>query len=145
MSRIYTKINLISYELNAFIMIAIVFFINKNQVFNRNCEKKLCNAKGAKNKLIMKSPWSYFLLNVPELSVYSNLHESIRVMENRREFARILWRVNASPTLCIPIYSNISELIELFVIYSKSSPIFTNYKKLSDIIRSNREWTAPRR
>ena len=98
-------------------MIAIIFFINKNQVFNRNCEKNDSKPKVRKNKLIMQSPSSYFLLNVPKLSVYSNQRESTRVLEIRRVSDQILWRVDASPSLCIPIYSSISESIELFEIY----------------------------
>ena len=77
----------------------------------------------------------YFLLNVPKLSVYSN----------QRESAQILWRLDVSPTLCIPIYSSISESIELFVIYSnirftqnhrQSLQIVKNYPILSDPFES---------
>ena len=73
-------------------MIEIIFFINKNQVFNRNCTQ-----------------------------------------------------IYASSTLCIPIYSNISESIELFFIYSniritqnhdQSLQIIKNYPMLSDPFES---------
>ena len=51
MSRIYDEINLISYELKVSCMIAIICFINKNQVFNRNCEKNYAMPKVKKINL----------------------------------------------------------------------------------------------
>ena len=74
-----------------------------------------------------------------------NQRESTRGLEIRRKSARILWRVDASPTLCIPIYSSISESIGLFVIYSnirvaqnhhQSLQIIKNYSILSNPFKS---------
>ena len=107
----------------------------------------------------MKSPWSYFLLNVPKLSVYLNLRESIRHGNSTRAYTslRDSTRVRSNPMESrreshslhshllkyIRVYRIICHLLE-YSSYSKSSTIFINYKKLSNIIGSIQEWKAPR-
>ena len=121
-------------------MIAIIFSIIQIK-YLIEIVKKLCNAKSAKNKLIMKSPWSYFLLNVPKLSVYSNLHESYESWKTNVIPLEPYGELHSDLIKYIKVDRIIRHLLE-YSSYSKSSPIFTNYKKLSDIIGSIREWTA---
>ena len=87
---------------------------------------------------------NFSLLNVPKLSVFSNLHESIRVMENQRESTRVLEIRGKSHFLHSDLlkYIRVDRIIYYlfeYSSYSKSSPMFTNYKKLSDIIGFIRE------